>query len=71
MSKHTVPLHNHFADGGLHKNCARCIMEKAAPELLEALKGMLQWARRVKEKNPGMEVSNACQAIASAEKGGE
>jgi len=39
----------------------------AAPELLAACRGMLEWARRVKENNPGMEVLKACQAIARAE----
>jgi len=37
-------------------------------ELLAACKGMLKWAHRVKESNPGMEVFNALQAIAEAEK---
>jgi len=36
----------------------------SAPDLLKALQGMLNWARRVKEKNPGMEIFNAIQAIA-------
>lgn len=39
----------------------------SAPELLAALKGMLEWARRVKEKNPGMEVFNAIAARDRAE----
>lgn len=39
----------------------------AAPALLEACKGMLEWARRVEEKNPGMEVAQAVNAIAQAE----
>ena len=39
----------------------------AAPELLDALKGMLEWARRVKEKNPGQEIVNALNAVARAE----
>lgn len=47
------------------KDNARLI--SAAPDLLEALKGMLDWARRVKEQNPGMEVLNACTAIKKAE----
>ncbi len=38
----------------------------AAPELLAALEGMLEWARRVKQRNPGMEVFNACNALAKA-----
>jgi Tfp pilus assembly protein PilX len=36
-------------------------------DLLEALKGMMNWARRVKELNPGMEIRNACVAIQKAE----
>lgn len=39
----------------------------AAPEMLEALKGMLEWARRVKVRNPGMEVVTAMNAITKAE----
>ena len=39
----------------------------AAPSLLEALKGMLEWARRVKQSNPGLEVLNAIIAIDKAE----
>lgn len=41
----------------------------AAPDLLEACKGMLQWARRTKlsEPNPGVEVLNAINAIDKAE----
>ena len=39
----------------------------AAPELLEALEGMLEWARRVKERNPGMEIANAMRAVLKAE----
>jgi hypothetical protein len=43
----------------------------AAPEMLEALEGMLEWARRVKGKPPeGLEVFNAINAIARA-MGGE
>jgi hypothetical protein len=38
----------------------------AAPELLEALKGMMEWARRVKGSNPGPEVFEASAAIAKA-----
>ena len=39
----------------------------AAPELLEGLKGMLEWGRRVKVSNPGPEIRNAIAAIAKAE----
>jgi hypothetical protein len=39
----------------------------AAPELLEALRGMLEWARRVEQRNPGLEVAHAATAIAKAE----
>ncbi len=38
----------------------------ALPDLLHALQGMLNWARRVKGCNPGPEVVNACNAIAKA-----
>ena len=38
-----------------------------APELLKALEGMMEWARRVKVRNPGMEVFNACVAIEKAD----
>ena len=34
-----------------------------APNLLEALEGMLEWARRVKQRNTDMEVGNAVNAI--------
>lgn len=39
----------------------------AAPELLAALAGMLEWARRVKGRNPGPEIAEAQAAIAKAE----
>ena len=39
----------------------------AAPAMYEALKGMLEWARRVKQNNPGPEVMEALNAIARAE----
>ena len=38
----------------------------AAPELLEACKGMIEWARRAKQANPGMEIARAKAAIAKA-----
>lgn len=38
-------------------------------ELLEALKGMLEWARRVKVLNPGKEVAEAMRIVEKAEKG--
>lgn len=38
----------------------------AAPDLLAALKGIMEWARRVSVANPGMEVANAAAAIAKA-----
>ena len=38
----------------------------AAPDLLKALEGMLEWARRVKGPNPGIEVANAYTAIKKA-----
>ena len=36
-------------------------------DLLKALEGMLEWARRVKECNSGLEILNALNAIAKAE----
>lgn len=36
-------------------------------ELLSALKGMLEWARRVKGTNPGPEILNAINAVDKAE----
>lgn len=39
----------------------------AAPAMYEALQGMLEWARRVKQNNPGPEVMNALKAIAQAD----
>jgi hypothetical protein len=39
----------------------------AAPEMLEALYGMLEWARRVTQANPGPEIATAIAAIAKAE----
>lgn len=41
----------------------------SAPELLSVLEGMLEWARRVTQKNPGPEIAAACNAVAKA-KGG-
>lgn len=38
----------------------------SAPALLSALRGMLEWARRVKVANPGHEVVAACNAIETA-----
>jgi hypothetical protein len=43
----------------------------AAPELLAALIGMREWARRVKGPNPGMEVYAAICAIEKATVKGE
>ena len=39
----------------------------AAPDLYESLYGMLEWARRIKSINPGMEVSKALNALRKAE----
>jgi hypothetical protein len=47
-------------------NSANARLIAAAPDMLEALKGMLEWARRVKESNPGPEVSTAITAIKKA-----
>lgn len=44
-----------------------CPLHASAPDLLEALKGILDWARRVRDINPGMEVSDALTAINKAE----
>ena len=43
----------------------------AAPELLEACKGMVEWARRVKGSNCGPEVAKAIFVIDKAENGGD
>ena len=39
----------------------------AHEELVEALRGMLEWARRVKEINPGPEVAKAVSALRKAQ----
>jgi len=39
----------------------------SAPELLSALKGMMEWARRVNVSNPGPEIVAAHNAISKAE----
>ena len=41
----------------------------SAPDLLAALRGMLEWARRVHGPNPGPEVAAAVAAINLAEGG--
>jgi len=46
--------------------CLMFPVHDAAPELLEALMGMLEWARRVKGLNPGPEIVQAMNAIARA-----
>ena len=46
---------------------ANATLIAAAPAMYEALKGMLEWARRIKQNNPGPEVMNALKAIAQAE----
>lgn len=48
---------------------ANAILLASAPDLLAALEGMLDWARRVRVANPGMEVARAVAAVADA-KGG-
>lgn len=48
-------------------SAARLIV--AGPGLLDALRGMLEWARRVKQLNRGPEIANACAAIHAAEVG--
>jgi len=35
-----TPLHHHPNDGAFREDCARCNLERAAPELLEALQGI-------------------------------
>jgi hypothetical protein len=51
-------------DGG--GGWTKCPLHAAAPDLLVALEGMLEWARRVTQRNPGMEVANAMNAITKA-----
>ncbi len=41
-------------------------MFAAAPELVAACEGMLEWARRVKQINPGPEIVDAMNALAKA-----
>ena len=53
-------------DEGAEDN-ANARLIAAAPDLLEALKGMLNWARRVQEPIPGPEIPRAHTAIAKAE----
>ena len=50
-----------------HDKFANARLIAAAPAMYEALKGMLEWARRVKQNNPGPEVMDALNAIARAE----
>ncbi len=38
----------------------------AHDELVAALEGMLEWARRVTQRNPGPEIVNACNALSKA-----
>ena len=40
-------LHNHPQDILLHENCPRCILNSAAPQVLEALQGLLIAAQRM------------------------
>jgi len=49
-----------------NESIANARLIAAAPDMLEALRGMLEWARRVKEGNPGPEISNAISAISKA-----
>jgi hypothetical protein len=43
--------------------------ETGGPELLAALRGMLSWARRIKELNWGPEIARACSVLAKAKRG--
>ncbi len=61
------PLNPNLIDEVLEEQQANAQLIATAPDLLKACKGMLEWARRVKEKNAGMEVFNTEQAIAKAE----
>ncbi len=45
---------------------ANAALIAAAPALLEACKGMLEWARRVKHANSGPEIAQAQAAITQA-----
>ena len=37
----TTPVHAHPSDGSYYPDCPRCRIERAAPELLDALKGYI------------------------------
>ena len=54
-------------EGFTSEDRANATLIAAAPAMYEALKGMLEWARRIKQNNPGPEVMNALKAIAQAE----
>lgn len=41
----TTPLHFHPNDGSFYPDCARCRIERAAPELLETGKDLLSWLK--------------------------
>lgn len=48
------------------ENTHDALLIAAAPDLLDALEGMMNWARRVNRPNPGPEIRNALAAIAKA-----
>jgi hypothetical protein len=52
---------------GLHGTEANARLIAAAPELLDACKAMLEWARRGETKNAGPEILLATNAVAKAE----
>ena len=66
IDEHGIPLV--AVDGSQSiKAVDRRYLIEAAPDLLEALKGMMEWARRVKQLNPGNEIGIAHNAIMKAE----
>jgi hypothetical protein len=68
-----TPLHHHFNDGifrgkNSSKPCARCILEQAAPELLEALKSIpMECNHTGKDHVESCWICKAYQAIQKAE----
>lgn len=73
VADHLQALHDRLTDleATVKEPCtmpnAHVIAE--APNLVCALEGMLEWARRVTQPNPGQEIQHAVTALAKATKG--